>query len=213
MTKIKVKQNVIIISGGGHARSLSEALGFLPNTHVLGYTDLKSCLNMKLTYLGNDTVLKKSPGNHLKLVNGLGSVSRPSLRQRVYERFKRDGFKFMSVIHPSAIISKDAQLAEGVQVLAMAVINLGVCLAENVIINTAAVIEHDVIIGAHTHIAPRATICGGVNIGQGVHVGAGATIIQGIKIGNGALIAAGAVVIKNVPAKIRVAGVPARKIK
>jgi UDP-perosamine 4-acetyltransferase len=212
MPKTKVKQDVVIIGGGGHARILREILGLDPHVRVLGYTDLKPCLGMQVPYLGKDIVLKKMAVDRLRLVNGVGSVAQPLLRQKVYEHLTASGFKFMSVIHPRAVISKETQLGQGVQVMAAAVINLGARLGENVIINTSSVIEHDVFIGAHTHIAPRVAISGGADIGEGVHVGIGATIIQGIKVGDGALIAAGAVVIKNVDAKACMAGVPAKRM-
>ena len=49
-----------------------------------------------------------------------------------------------------------------------------------------------------------------VVVGNDVWLGANAVIVPGVKIGDGAVIAAGAVVTKDVPARVMVAGVPAK---
>jgi maltose O-acetyltransferase len=52
-----------------------------------------------------------------------------------------------------------------------------------------------------------------VRIGNNVWIGAGAIILKGITIGDGAVIAAGAVVTEDVDVGMKVAGVPARKLR
>ena len=82
-------------------------------------------------------------------------------------------------------------------------------------------------IGSHTAIASQVLIYNSehnihspsfeateepVTISDYVFIGARAIILPGIKIGRGAVVAAGAVVTKDVPPKIVVGGVPAKKI-
>ena len=82
-------------------------------------------------------------------------------------------------------------------------------------------------IGSHTAIASQVLIYNSehnihspsfeateepVTISDYVFIGARAIILPGIKIGRGAVVAAGAVVTKDVPPKIMVGGVPAKKI-
>ncbi len=50
-----------------------------------------------------------------------------------------------------------------------------------------------------------------VVIGEGAYLGARVTVLQGVTIGNEAVVAAGALVNKNVPERVIVVGVPARK--
>ena len=202
---------VIIIGAGGHARVLFDCLR-LQGVNVLGMLDKAGTENgnFDLPIIGDDSAISEYPSDTVELVNGLGSVGNMNLRTSIFSRFKKLGYRFRSVIHPSAMIAHDCELGEGVQVLAGAVINTGTKIAADTIVNTGAIVDHECIVGSHVHIAPGCTLSGGIHIGDGTHIGTGATIIQGISIGNRALVAAGAVVVKNVPDGEKVMGVPAK---
>ena len=160
-------------------------------------------------WLGPDEHLDQLDRGEVILVNGIGSVSEPTLRRSAYLAGSHAGFSFASVIDLSAIIRPSVVLAPGVQVFAGAILNSDVQVGENSIINSGVVIEHGSRIGAHTHIAPSATLAGQVTIGDGSHVGIGATVIQGISVGSHCTVGAGAVVTRNIGDGLTAVGVPA----
>jgi sugar O-acyltransferase (sialic acid O-acetyltransferase NeuD family) len=208
---------IIAIGGGGHLRVLLDALR-LQGLVVEGIVDADpkthATVRFGLPVLGDDAVVLGLPTAQVGLVNGVGSLtaSTPtSARQRLFALFKDRGYTFCGVRHPSAVISADSSLAEGVQVMAGAIVQPGVSVGHNSIINTRASVDHDCVIGAHVHLAPGVTLSGGVTVGEGTHVGTGAVVIQGVTIGPGATVAAGAVVVEDVPAGAVVLGVPARE--
>jgi UDP-perosamine 4-acetyltransferase len=145
-------------------------------------------------------------------VNGLGSVESTAKRAALFQRFKGKGYRFATVVHPSAVVAGDVVLEEGVQVMAGAVIQPGTRVGENTIVNTGAIVDHDCALASHVHVAPGAVLSGGVSIGEGTHVGTGAKIIQGVRVGSHSLVAAGAVVVDPVGERARVFGVPAREM-
>jgi sugar O-acyltransferase (sialic acid O-acetyltransferase NeuD family) len=204
---------VIIIGGGGHAKVLVDVLK-LQGTKLLGYTDpsARSEPALGLPYLGTDDELRSYPPPGVRLVNGVGSVRPASNRRGVFESLKTKGYRFASVVHPSAVIASDVQLAEGVQVMAGAVIQPGSRIGTNSIVNTGAIVDHDCQIGAHVHVAPGVVLSGEVRLGEETHIGTGAAIIQGIAVGDRSLVGAGAVVVRDVPSDVTVRGVPARII-
>lgn len=201
---------VVIMGGGGHARVLADSL-IQQGMTVQGYCAPGNSgeLLPGIPYLGSDASLAAFPMEELRLVNGIGSVGNNALRRDLFERYRAQGYRFLPVRHPGAILSPASQQGEGCQCLAGAVVNTGARLGDNVIINSRALVEHGCDVGDHVHLASGAVLCGDCRVGSNVHIGAGAVVIQGVEIGNGAIIAAGAVVIENVKPLTLVAGVPA----
>lgn len=121
--------------------------------------------------------------------------------------------RWYTLIHPTAIISKDVVIGEGTVIMAGAIIQAGTRILKHCIINTNASIDHDCFISDFVHISPSATLCGNVKVGEGTHIGAGATIIPNINIGKWCVIGAGAVITNDVPDYSLVVGVPGKIIK
>ncbi|MGE3549976.1 MAG: acetyltransferase [Geobacter sp.] len=207
---------VLVLGGGGHAKVLIDAL-LSASTVIAGIIDpdplLAGARVLGVPVLGGDAIVTKFPAGEVLLVNGLGSVGPPLRRKQLFEQFKEQDYRFATVIHPSAIIACDAELGEGVQIMAGTIIQPGCRIGTNTIINTKASVDHDCIIGDHAHIAPGVTLSGGVLVGNASHIGTSATVIQSIKIGESSIVGAGAVVVKDVTAGTTVVGVAAKEIQ
>lgn len=207
---------VVLLGAGGHARVVAAGLramgraviavaapdGAAPFAHRLG-----------VPVLADDAAILALDPAGVELALGIGMVTPSPLRRQIFERFCTAGFRFVTVVHPAAFLDRETTVGAGSVVMAGAIVQTGVRVGEGAIINTGAIVEHDCAIGAFTHVATGCVLAGGVQVGAGVHLGAGATIIQGLSIGDGVLVAAGAVVIADLPAGVRVAGIPARNMK
>ncbi len=206
---------VIVLGAGGHAKVVIDALQ-AAGADVLGAVDPDQATHGKsilgVSVLGADDVVLGHAPDAIALANGVGSTAPSSRRQDLYRRFFDAGYAFAPVLHPSAVIGGEVELADAVQIMAGAVVQPGCRIGANAIINTRASVDHDCVIGDHVHIAPGAVLGGGVIIGGGSHIGAGATVIQNIRIGDHVLVAAGAAVVTDVPDGGRIAGVPAREM-
>lgn len=209
---------VIVIGAGGHAAVVADAL-LAGGATVLGFTDANperlGRVICGLPVLGDDRVLAEYGRDAITLANGLGGLGdeRVPARQRLQQSLENRGWRFCSVVHPSAIVSRFAQLGPAVQIMAGCVVQAGAIVGSGTIVNTAAVVEHDVTIGDWSHIAPGAVVCGHTQVGVASHVGAGATIRQGLLIGAHTLVGAGAVVVKNFPGAGVLVGLPARLVE
>jgi len=207
---------VIVLGAGGHAKVVIDALQ-MTGTKILGAVDPDPTSHgssvLGVSVLGGDDVVLGHAPDTVTLVNGVGSIQPASHRNDLYQKFKDAGYAFAPLIHPSAVVGGEVELAGGVQIMAGAVVQPGCRIDANTIINSRASLDHDSAVGAHVHIAPGAVICGGVIVGIDSFIGACATVIQYLSVGAGALVAAGAVVTSNVPSGARVAGVPAKVMK
>lgn len=207
---------LILIGAGGHAKVLVDALR-LAGREVKGILTLERALWGKAVWgipvVGEDDRINDYRPGEIEIVNGIGSVGDPSTRIKVYMAMKDKGFSFATVIHPSAIISGDVSLGEGVQVMAGAIIQPGCRIGDNVIVNTGAMIDHDCCIGNHVHLTTGVVLSGEVKVGPKTHIGTGASVIQGIAIGGSVLVAAGSAVVREIPDNVRVRGVPAEIVK
>jgi sugar O-acyltransferase (sialic acid O-acetyltransferase NeuD family) len=124
-------------------------------------------------------------------------------------KYASRGIKLATIIHPTAVISKYAEIEEGTVVFANSVVNPFAKIGKACIINTGSIIEHDCIVGDGVHISPNATMGGTVSVGKKTWVCIGSSIANNIKIGENVIVGAGSVVLKDVPDNVLVAGIPA----
>lgn len=132
------------------------------------------------------------------------------LRLTLQKRLADAGFEIVSVIHPSAEISRFARIGAGSVVFAKAVVNVDAMIEEGAIINTAATIDHDCRLGIGVHVSPGAHLAGGVSVGAFSWIGIGGVVRENISIGSDVIVGAGAAVVADIPSGTTVMGVPAR---
>ena len=195
---------VILLGSGGHAKVLIETLKQL-NRKIIGLVDPgkeKGSEFRGITILGDDDVIIKYSTTEVELVNGVGSVPDKNIRWKLEREIKEKGYKFSSVIHPSAVIANDVLIEEGVQIMAGVIIQPGTRIGGSSIINTGVIIDHDCYIHEDCHLAPGVTLSGNVIVGKGTHIGTGTSVIHDIEIGSECIIGAGSVIHKDVASKL-----------
>jgi sugar O-acyltransferase (sialic acid O-acetyltransferase NeuD family) len=211
---MKIAKEIILVAAGGHGRSVLDSL-LAAGKIVHGIVDPNLLLGSNIfaiPVLGGDEVLEKISGKDYLLANGIGANPSVLHRADLYCNLLDKSFQFVTVIHPSATVSRESNLGDGCQIMAGAIIQSRVEIGCNAVVNTGAILDHDVVIGAHTFIAPGAVLCGEVAIGIGAFIGAGAILLPGIKVGDHAIVAAGALVRHDVLDGEIHAGIPARKM-
>jgi UDP-N-acetylbacillosamine N-acetyltransferase len=135
------------------------------------------------------------------------------IRKKLFLKLKEYGFKIITLIHSSSIVSSSVKVDEGTIVMPNVVINASSTIGKGVILNTSCVIEHENSIGDFSHISPGSNFGGNVTIGKLTHIGIGTNIIQGISIKENCIIGAGSVVTKNINNNKLAYGNPCRVIK
>ncbi|WP_347548665.1 acetyltransferase [Pseudalkalibacillus hwajinpoensis] len=202
---------VIIIGNGGHSKVIQEMISSLKFkiTAILDdkYTDYKR--EKEINYAPIESVEKYLKPD-VKVVIAIGDNA---FRKMVSNKLELHPDHYLTVIHPTAIISRSAVIGVGTVIMPDVVINAEATIGDHCIINTGAIIEHGNKVRNFGHVSPNATLTGCVSTGEGVHIGASATVIPGISVGSWSVIGAGATVIENLPSFSTAVGCPAKIIK
>lgn len=205
---------VILLGAGGHAKVVLDLLQAL-DRQILGVCDPGLAGQgipqwRALPVLGDDHAVEQYEPDSIELANGTGSLPGNTLRCRLHAQFTRQGYRFATLVHPSAILGSGIELGQGVQIMAGVIVQADTRIGDDAILNTGARIDHDCRVGDHAHVAPGAVLSGDVQVDRGCHIGAGATLLQGIHIGPGAVVGAGTTVLHDLEAGHRLTGQPAR---
>lgn len=139
------------------------------------------------------------------------AIGNSAVRRRLMA--KCAGKRMPALIHPNAVIARDATIGDGTVVMAGAVINSCAEVGRGVIVNTCSSIDHDCVVADFSHISVGAHLCGTVGVGAGTWVGAGAVVSNNVEICGDCMIGAGAVVVRDILQAGTYVGVPARRIR
>jgi hypothetical protein len=138
---------VIAIGAGGQGTVVIDAL-LAAARQLLDLTDpmpeRHDRLPCNLPALG-DTALGQYDPEQVELTNGRGCVGKGlmPLRRRVQEPLETRGWRFCSVVHPTAVVATFATLEVAVQLMASCVVQGGATVGRGTIVNTADVVERD----------------------------------------------------------------------
>lgn len=134
----------------------------------------------------------------------------PAIKRRCMELLEQRGARFTQLIHRTAVLGDNVELAAGVILCPYTVVSANNRLGRGVAINFHSSVDHDACVGDWSQVNCHCDLTGAVNIGREVFLGSSVSIIPGVTVGDGAFIGAGSVVLRDVPAGAKVFGVPAR---
>ena len=197
-----------ILGASGHGKVLADIAELTGWKNVVFFDDAwpEKTNNGAWKVIGNTQNLLESLTHYNGVIVAIGHNK---IRQQKLQQLDDAGAKIISLIHPSATVSKYTQIGPGSVVVAGAVINPDCIIGSGAIINTCSSVGHDCTLGDAVHICPGARLAGGTVVDDRAWVGVGTSVRQLITIGADSIIGAGSVVIKDVSSNTTVMGVPA----
>ncbi|MBE0665108.1 MAG: hypothetical protein E4H23_05460 [Chrysiogenales bacterium] len=138
----------------------------------------------------------------------LCAIGDPHGRLKLCRNLIQRGARFISLIHPSAIVSKSACVGLGCIAATKVIIGSGAHIGAFVIILGSAAIGLDAVIGEGTTISAFSYVGDKAVIGERVFLGSHAIVMPGTIVGDGARIGARTVVSGKVPAGATFFGIP-----
>ena len=203
-------KKLAIVGASGHGKviaDIAEQLGFIVNFYDDAYPSKTYIEHWPIHGTCADLIALNNTSTASSDV--VVAIGNNDIRQQKIQLLQQNNFNLITLIHPTAVISQYATIAQGSVVFAGAIINAFANIGIGCIVNTSAIIEHDCAIGDFTHICPNTALAGGVIIGSKSWVGIGSQIKQLIVIGDNCMIGAGSTVIKNIPDNVTAFGSPA----
>ena len=205
-------KDLIIAGAGGFGREallIAKTLNKLEHRwNIKGFiNDIPDALDgVKCSHSIIGTIKDWQPSDNEVFVMG---VSSPAGKERIASILKAKGARFVTLIHPLALISDYVTMGEGCIVGGRSSIGDNAILGD--FVNLAgSMVGQDALIGDFSTITGYANITN-AQLGKRVFVGSHAVILNKRKVGDDAYVCAGSIVFNNVKPGIKVFGNPAKK--
>lgn len=124
------------------------------------------------------------------------ALGAPEAKRKIVRQIKERGGKFLTLIHPTAVVAKTAIIGEGNIINPFVMIGPNVKLGDFNLLTSQSVISHDCIVGCYNFFA-TSLLCGHTVVGDSNYFGIRSTTIPDVVIGNRNTIQAGMIVDKN----------------
>lgn len=207
-------KELAIVGASGHGKvvaDIAEQLGFTIKFYDDAYPNKTTIAHWPILGSFSDLIAT----NHKKFrpfTNVVVAIGDNSIRFQKIGQLQENGFNLITLIHPSAVVSRYAEIENGTVIFPGAVINAFARIGLGTIINTGSIVEHDCIVGDYTHVSPNASLSGGVEVGSKCWIGVGSQVKQLVKIGDNTIIGAGSTVLSDIPSYVTAVGAPAKVI-
>ncbi|HAF30210.1 MAG TPA: sialic acid O-acetyltransferase [Bacteroidales bacterium] len=209
-------KNLLIIGARGFGRDIYylalQCQGYTKEYEIKGFLDdKKNALDAFTTY----PPIIDSVENYIIKANdvficALGDVQQ---KKKYIKMITDKGGKFISLIHPTAIVDSNSKIGTGCIVFQNAALGSGSIVGDFALIQVSTIIAHDVKIGNYSRVDCHAVCTGGVEIEDEVTIHTAAIINQKVLVKKGAHVGAGSFVIRKVKENSTVYGNPAIRLK
>lgn len=207
---MEAKKDLIIVGAGGFGREAYYLAKTIGHWNIKGFIDdnLNALEGVRCECPIIGTIKDWVVSENEMFAIGIAS---PKIKEIVVSGLKERGAKFVTLIHPRAMVYESAEIGEGCVIGGMS--NIGDCAKVGNFVNVAGSV-----VGQDTEIDDYTTTTAFVNIvsakiGKRVFIGSHSVILNGKKVGDDAFVCAGSIVMTNVKPGVKVMGYPAKKIE
>ena len=203
---------ILIVGAGGFGREVLQWSRDAWPEHTSRIAGFLSAERDRLT--GHDSGLEiiadpdgyePQAGDALLLAIGI-----PIVRRQVAESLTSRGAKFLTLVHPTAIVAPTAAIGEGSIICPYAIVSDSARVGAFVLMNYHSSLGHDASVGNHAVLSPYATLGGNAHIGDDVFMGLHASVGPGRRIGARSKVSANSCALSDAPTESIIYGAPGR---
>jgi sugar O-acyltransferase (sialic acid O-acetyltransferase NeuD family) len=203
---------IIIVGAGGFGREVLQWARHAWPEHVSKIAGFLSAEPDKLAGHAATLPILTSPADfEARPTDGLLlAIGIPRVRRHVAEQLEARGARFLTLIHPTAIVADTAEIGPGTVICPYAIVSDAVRLGRLVLVNYHASLGHDAAAGDYAVLSPYATMGGYASVGSDVFLGLNSAVGPAASVGCRSTVAANSCALVDVPADRLVYGVPGR---
>ena len=208
MTHVPEVNRILVVGAGGFGREVVHwARDAWPaaSSRIAGFLAADGVGRSPLPVIGDPDDFEPSPGDGLLLAIGI-----PMVRRRVAESLLTRGARFLTLIHPTAIVAASASIGCGSILCPYSIVSDAVRVGRFTLLNYHTSLGHDASTGDFSVLSPYATLGGGAHVGADVFMGLHASVAPGKSVGDSSKVSANSACLADVPAGSIVFGVPGR---
>lgn len=191
------KQNLILIGGGGHCKSVIDVIrsaGIFEIRGILDAAEKKGTTVSGCEIIGTDGNIESLHREGYSFHITIGQIRNATVRRRIFDSLVQIGASLPAIVSDKAYVSAEAQIGAGTIIMHQALVNAGASVGSNSIINNKALVEHDAVVGNHCHISTAAIMNGDCRVGDECFLGSNAVLLHGVCLGSKSVVGAGSVV-------------------
>jgi sugar O-acyltransferase (sialic acid O-acetyltransferase NeuD family) len=211
------RSQLVILGAGGDAQVVAEAIRRSAEdgapVELIGFLDdtLKNQQVAGLPVFGGLDDWPSLPAD-VAFIPAIQKVKDMPRRAARLESLGIPAERWARVIHPSAVIARDAHIGHGVYIAACATVQPGCRIGNFATLRASAALGHDAAVEDHGYVGPNATLCGRTVVQYGAHLGPNAVVLDGRTVGRFAVVGIGTAVTKSVADYSVVLGNPGRRV-
>jgi sugar O-acyltransferase (sialic acid O-acetyltransferase NeuD family) len=210
-------EKIVLIGSSGHAKVVVDIVEKQARYKIVGFVDsLRPLGAQTLGYeiIGNEADLPSLISEH-RIDGAIVAIGDNAVRESVVTRIAMlcPSLRFVSAIHPAAVIGIDVSIGAGTVIMAGAVVNPSCQIGDFCIVNTKASLDHDSAMQDFSSLAPGVTTGGSCQVGRSSAVGIGASLRHGVHIGEHAVIGGQSMVLDDVQSYTVAYGSPAKAVR
>lgn len=160
-------------------------------------------LDIDVGILGNDNTYQVQEKDRF-----LFAIGKIAAKKRIITNLQNKGVKFLTLIHPTAIVADTAEIGEGVIICPFVTVTDHAQIGDFVKMNCYSFCGHNAKIGKYSILCPYAVVNGYAILEDEVFLSTHATVAPYRKVGFRSKISANSAAMYNIPAHTLVYGVP-----
>lgn len=161
-------KSLLIVGAGGHGNVVAET------AEACGYSNIQFVDDNNERAIGKLSDLKKLKIDFEEAFVGIGNNI---FRDKIMDTLIDLGYSIPILIHPTAYLSKSANISDGTIVEPRAIVNAHTIVGRGSIISVGSIIDHDVKIGKACHINSGAIVKAGGTVRDYTKLEAGEVVL------------------------------------